>query len=217
MMENPGPIEPGPYDDNPVSEWQESRLVEPNRTNGLEVTTRNESAGGYCIRWSTENHPPKVKIGELLGIGGADQHPSYSLGVIRSLHSNDQSELDLELQIISNHVAATLAYEAKAEGRVPLRKKRDPITCLTLEADLPGGKKASPSIVFGSATHQVGSHLWLEDSINGIPRLIRLTRLVDFSSVYARFEFEYVEPDHTGDPGHEEQEHDEFESLWNTL
>lgn len=217
LMETKGPFDRGPYDDGPVNEWRESRLMESDRQNGLEVTTRNESAGGYCIRWSTKNHPPKVKIGELLGIGGSGTHPNYSLGVIRWMHNTSEAELDLGLQVISSHVAAAQAYEATARGKVPLRKRENPIMCLLLDADSQPTRKGGPSIVFASAAHAVDTHLWMDDSGSGEPRLIRLTRLIDFSSVYARFEFEFIMPDSSNSLTHDEEAHDEFESLWNAL
>ena len=215
LMESHGPFDHGPFDDDPVSEWRESRLIEPERPNGMEVTTRNESAGGYCISWAAGSHPPKVKIGELLGIGGSDTHPSYSLGVIRWLHSNNQAELDLGLQVISSHITAAQAYEATAGGRIPLRKKQDPMICLIMDANHQTMESDGPSIVLGTATHPVGTNLWLEDAA-GKPRLIKLTRLIDFSSVYGRFSFEYLSSEDKEDSP-ENGDHDEFESLWNAL
>ena len=200
----------------PGEQWQESRMLDQLDPRGLEVTTINESAGGYCIPWSADAHPPKVKVGELLGIGGANDKPDYSLGVIRWLHSVSQSQLELGLEVISSHVQAMNALPVPNGHRQPIRKQGDSLPCLLL--DLRDGRRENeePSLVLSSATYPVGTQLWLD----GLPedlRLVRLTRLIDFSSGFARYGFEFANRREEEGAGGEDNIYDDFDSLWNAL
>ena len=61
---------------------------------------------------------------------------------------------------------------------------------------------------------QTGVNLQL--SIGGKNQLIRLTKLVEFSSAFARYHFEFVKTDDE-ETGDEMRPGDEFDDLWNNL
>ena len=180
------------------------------------VTTVNESASGYCIRWPAGERMPKTRVGDLIGVGADQEEAPFSLGVVRWLRCIDQSEVEIGLQIISNQVEAARAYAAIAEGRVPLRNRRDPVTCLHIPPLSRSGSVQKPYLILSSAGYELGTFLWLEQVASGKVTLIRLARLIDFGGVFARFEIEYMntqDPNQQGDGSSRSQ----FEALWKSL
>lgn len=180
------------------------------------VTTVNESANGYCIRWAAGDQLPKTRVGDLIGVGENDDEFGFSLGVVRWLRSLDQTEVEVGLQIISNQVTAARVYPAIAEGKVPLRNRRDPVLSLFVAPIHHAGRKEKPSLVLASASYSLGTYFWLEEPGKAQPALIRLSRLIDFSGAFAQFEFESVR-NTDGDMRSEESSRSEFETLWKSL
>jgi len=195
-------------DFNPASD---STGEAPGRT----VTTTNESAVGYCIKWSAGEQAPKTRVGELVGIGSEDMQAGISLGVVRWLRCINQTELEAGLQIIPGAVKAVQAYQAIAEGKIPLRNRHNPIKCLFLPAPPTGqDRKEGPSLVLASMTLPVGTCLWLEDAqTSSEPQLVRLARVLDFSGTFARYGLEYIGKDDAD----AENDRTEFENLWKSL
>lgn len=195
--------------------WDDNQILDPLEPRGLEVTTLNESAGGYCIPWSADAHPPKVKVGELLGIGGADKGKDYGVGVVRWLHCLSHDQLELGLQILSSQVKAMNAQPIPSGKKKVPNKRTEPLPCLVLDLHDTPREHHEPSIVLSSASHPVGTQLVLD----GLPKpkqRVRITRLIDFSSGFARFGIEFPdqeqEDEQDAKPGYTE-----FDSLWNTL
>lgn len=180
------------------------------------VTTVNESANGYCIRWAAGEQLPKTRVGDLIGIGANDNTSGFSLGVVRWLRSLDQSDLEIGLEIISNQVKAAKVYTAIAEGKVPLRNRRDPTPGLLIGSLQKTGRKEKPSLILASASYDLGAHFWLEEPGTAKPSLIRLSRLIDFSGAFAQFAFDYVKKADSDTPA-ENSERSEFETLWKSL
>ncbi|BAN68813.1 hypothetical protein [endosymbiont of unidentified scaly snail isolate Monju] len=195
------------------AEWQESRMIDPLDPKGMEVTTLNESAGGYCIQWLAKDHPPKVKVGQLLGVGSKDNPLDYSLAVIRWMHSISQERLELGMEVISTHVRATHARPLNS-GKSS-RKALEKIPCFILDFHHPPRGNEEPSLVFNSTSYPTGSQFVLED-LPGDRQVIRLTRLIDFSSAFARLGFELVASGEDSE-GQSSKPYNEFDSLWNSL
>ncbi len=172
------------------------------------VTTINESAGGYCIRWQG-NGIPKVRIGELIGVESPTDRHSYGLGVIRWMKQLDDQQLDLGLEIISTRCEAADIREPEATQ--PHQRSR--YKCLVIN-DTDPSSNATASLVMNTLNLQTGVDLQL--SLAGKDQLIRLTKLVEFSSTFARYHFEFVktEDEETSD---ETRPGDEFDDLWNNL
>jgi hypothetical protein len=172
------------------------------------VKTINESAGGYCIRWQGEGIP-RVKIGELIGVESPSDRRSYGLGVIRWIKQLGDQKLDLGLEVISTRCEAADISEP-VDGPA---QKRSAHKCLVIN-DTDPSSNATASLLMNNLDLQTGVDLQL--SIGDQKQLIRLTKLVEFSSAFARYHFEFVKTDveETGDESHPG---DEFDDLWNNL
>jgi hypothetical protein len=173
------------------------------------VKTINESAGGYCIRWQGEGIP-RVKIGELIGVESPSDRRTYGLGVIRWMKQLGEQKLDLGLEIISTRCESADVREAAKTSprmRAPFYK------CLVIN-DTDPSANATASLVMSAMNLQTGVDLSL--SIGEKEQLIRLTKLVEFSSAFARYHFEFVktEKDEQAD---EARPGDDFDDLWSSL
>lgn len=173
------------------------------------VTTVNESAGGYCIRWKGEDIP-KVKIGELIGVESPADRRKYGLGVVRWMHQHSDQDLDLGLEIVSTRCEAGEVRESeqgKPRSHAPAYK------CLVIN-DTDPATNATASLVMSAMSLQNGSEATL--TLGEKEQPIRLTRLVEFSSAFARYQFELVksEEDEAND---EHRPGDDFNDLWSTL
>ncbi|MGB5638469.1 MAG: hypothetical protein WBM63_05065 [Sedimenticolaceae bacterium] len=173
------------------------------------VKTINESAGGYCIRWQGDGIP-RVKIGELIGVESPTDRRRYGLGVIRWMKQQAEEELDLGLEVISTRCEAADIREA---GKTSQRNRAPSYKCLVIN-DTDPSANATASLVMSAMSLPTGVDLWL--SIGGKEQLIRLSKLVEFSSAFARYHFEFVktEEDERADdarPG------GDFDDLWNNL
>jgi hypothetical protein len=173
------------------------------------VKTVNESAGGYCIRWQGENIP-RVKIGELIGVESPTDRRRYGLGVIRWMKQQPDQSLDLGLEVIATRCEAAEVREA---GQASPRQKTPSYKCLVIN-DTDPATNATASLVMSTMNLQTGVDLLL--TIAGREELIRLTKLVEFSSAFARYHFEFTqrEAEHDDDQA---RPSDEFSELWNNL
>ncbi len=173
------------------------------------VKTVNESAGGYCIRWEGEGIP-RVKIGELIGVESPSDRHKYGLGVIRWMKQLADQSLDLGLEVISTRCQAAdvrEAVKATPRNRTPSYK------CLVIN-DTDPSANATASLVMSTMSLQTGINLWL--TIGGKDQLIRLTKLVEFSSAFARYLFEFVQTEEA-QGGADGPPADQFSDLWNNL
>jgi len=174
------------------------------------VQTINESAGGYCIRWQGEGIP-RVKIGELIGVESPTNRQTYGLGVIRWMKQLGDQKLDLGLEILSTRCEAA---EIREDAKQPSPRNR-PISykCLVIN-DTDPAANATASLVMSAMSLQTGVDLWL--SITGKEQLIRLTKLVEFSSAFARYHFEFIKTEDDSDDD-ENRPGTEFDDLWGNL
>jgi hypothetical protein len=173
------------------------------------VTTINESAGGYCIRWQGEDIP-RVKIGELIGVESPSDRRRYGLGVVRWMHQLNDQTLDLGLEIVSTRCEAGEIRDADQE---PSRNRAPTLKCLVIN-DTDPSTNATASLVMSTMSLQTGVDAML--LLGDKEQLIRLTRLVEFSSAFARYQFEFVktEDDENVD---EKRPGDDFNDLWSNL
>lgn len=173
------------------------------------VNTINESAGGYCIRWKGE-HIPRVKIGELIGVESpADPH-KYGLGVVRWMQQLPDEFLNLGLEIISTRCEAGEVHEADADKP----RRRGPVFKCLIINDTDEAANATASLIMSAMNLQTGVELVL--TLGDREQLIRLTRLVEFSSAFARYLFEFVRTQQDEDETSNSPA-DDFNDLWGTL
>lgn len=182
----------------------------PNETASHTVTTINESAGGYCIRWHGL-HIPRVKIGELIGIESPSDHRKYGLGVIRWMKLLDDHGLDLGLEVIATRCGAADVREASADVK---RKRAPAYKCLVIN-DTDPSSNATASLVMSTMSLQTGVDLLL--TLDSKEHLIRLTKLVEFNSAFARYHFVFVETEQEESSDEDERPGDEFSDLWGNL
>lgn len=201
-------VSPAPL--NEFSEEPEAKPAEAeSETARHAVKTINESAGGYCIRWQGDNIP-RVKIGELIGVESPSDRHKYGLGVIRWMKQHPDQSLDLGLEVVSTRCEAGDVREA---AKVAPRNRAPSYKCLVIN-DTDPATNATASLVMSAMSLQTGVDLLL--SIGAKEQLIRLTKLVEFSSAFARYHFEFVKTEEQeradeGRPG------DEFSDLWSNL
>jgi hypothetical protein len=173
------------------------------------VKTINESAGGYCIRWQGEGIP-RVKIGELIGVEAPSDRRKYGLGVIRWMKQKAGEELDLGLEVISTRCEAAEIREA---GKASPRNRAPSFKCLVIN-DTDPSANATASLVMSAMSLPTGADLWL--TIGGKEQLVRLTKLVEFSSAFARYHFEFVKTEED-EPADDARPGGDFDDLWNNL
>jgi hypothetical protein len=173
------------------------------------VTTINESAGGYCIRWKGD-HIPRVKIGEIIGVRSPSDPRKYGLGVVRWMHQMPDECLNLGLEVISTHCQAGEIYEADSDHP---RKRGPTYKCLVIDAtDV--DNNAAPSLLMSAMNLDTDVELVLNSGSG--EQLIRLTRLLEFSSAFARYLFEPVHAEQDEErSGH--MPGDDFNDLWGSL
>jgi len=173
------------------------------------VKTINESAGGYCIRWQGKGIP-RVKIGELIGVESPSDRHTYGLGVIRWMKQLGDQKLELGLEIIATRCEAADVSET---GKTSARNRAPSYKCLVIN-DTDPSSNATASLVMSAMSLQTGIDLGL--NIGGKEQLIRLTKLVEFSSAFARYHFEFVKSD-KDESADEPRPGDAFDDLWNNL
>ena len=175
----------------------------------IAVTTKNESAGGYCIRWSVAGNAPKVKVGELVGIASPTHRRQFTLGVVRWLRLHGGQDLDLGLQIIASNVeAAQLRF---AETQTSRRSGNAPVDCLLLPAIENDPSADAASLIVSNAIFPLGSKLLLNQS--GHEKLVKLTSIVEFNSAFVRFQFTTMKKEEKN----EAPSKTSFDDLWNNL
>jgi|GEM_PF-835058 len=175
----------------------------------IAVTTQNESAGGYCIRWSTQGNAPKVKVGELVGIASPTQRRQFTLGVVRWLRLHGGQDLDLGLQIIASNVeAAQLRF---AETQNSRRSENTPVDCLLLPAIENDPSAGSESLIVSNAIFPLGTKLSLNHA--GLEKTVKLTSIVEFNSAFVRFQFTTMKKEEN------KKDHPKtsFDDLWSSL
>jgi hypothetical protein len=172
------------------------------------VKTVNESAGGYCIRWKGQQIP-RVKIGELVGVESPSDRRTYGLGVIRWMKQLADHELDIGLEVVATRCQAG---DVREVAKTSPRNRLPSFKCLLINNTDPNAQ-ASASLVMSAMTLQTGVDLWL--ATGGKEQMIRLTKLVEFSSAFARYLFEFVNND--ADQDGDEHVGDEFDELWSSL
>ncbi len=195
------PQEVEPPEDKPLPEIAET---EPHT-----VKTINESAGGYCIRWQGD-HIPRVKIGELIGVESPQDRRKYGLGVVRWMKQQPDQSLELGLEVISTRCAAADVREAESSST---RNRAPSYKCLIIN-DTDPGSDATASLVMSAMNLQTGVDLML--AMSGREQLIRLIKLVEFSSAFARYQFEFVKTEDEANIA-DGRPDDEFSDLWNNL
>ena len=118
--------------------------------------------------------------------------------------------LDLGLEVISTRCEAA---EVREMGKTSPASRAPSYKCLIIN-DTDPATNATASLIMSAMNLQTGVDLQLQ--LAGKEQLIRLTKLVEFSSAFVRYHFEFVQ---TEDKQGEDDGHpgDEFSDLWSSL
>ncbi len=147
--------------------------------------TFNESAGGYCINWTGDN-PPKIRVGELIGIQSASDHSQFSIGVARWLKHMPGIGLQLGMEIISPTAAAIKVHIAGNENRSHSTHK-----CVLLPK-LTASNRPS-CLILPVLNVQVGDRIQIDDGVEERPA--KLVRLLESTGTFNQFEYTYLDTD----------------------
>lgn len=190
-------------------DWSDS-LEAPEGADKISLKTLNESAGGYCIDWQSNGDIPKVKVGELIGIASASQRQQFSLGIVRWLRMGTTRKMEVGLQILANQIEA---ISVRTAGDIHNRRVDSaPSKGLLLAAADQSSTTHQPSLVLNAVSYPVGTELWMKTTAG--ERLIRLTKLVEFNSAFAQYQFSKSDQ-----PTSESEDNpaNNFDDLWNNL
>jgi hypothetical protein len=181
----------------------------PSTTSTHRVRTLNESAGGYCIRWAGDR-VPRIKIGELIGVESAADPHRYGLGVVRWMRLRSGGELDLGVEAVSTRCQAGQVHEAPTGAS---RERKPSYKCLLVKGTDPSADNAS--LVMAAMTLQIGVDLVL--TAGGHEQAIRLARLVEVNSAFARYRFEVLGDSEAAHDEADGATTDQFDDLWTNL
>jgi hypothetical protein len=188
--------------------WTQS--VEEKTYETYHCRTFNESAGGYCIDLSGRD-APKIRVGELVGIQSASDKAQFSIGVTRWIKNLPIKGLEFGIEVVSLDAFSASVSHTKATGS--LAAQQDALL-------LPEQKvsKHPNSIIVPALPYQVKDILLLEDSEG--KKTIQLTKLVEITGSFARFEFFIQDTIKNEAPTREEKEKEEdtdFDKIWDIL
>lgn len=172
--------------------------------------TINASAGGYSLLWYS-NNPPKIRIGELLGIRKEDDPEVFGVGILRWLKNIPSKGIAFGIQVLSQTaVAATIwPTDGKSEHHIALL--------------LPENKKmnTAASVLVESPIFRKGSTVFIDDSNTKIKA--RLTQQQESSRSFNQFAYVVLETknlrqtNQINEPLQEIGENDDFDSVWSLL
>ncbi len=145
--------------------------------------TFNESAGGYCINW-TGNNPPKIRVGELIGIQSASERSQFSMGIIRWLKNMPGVGLQLGMEIISPSADAILIH-------IPGDSQHNESTqkCILLPEVTASNRPAC--LILPILNIHVGDKIRIDTDNQQRPA--KLIRLLESTGTFSLFEFVYLD------------------------
>lgn len=147
--------------------------------------TFNESAGGYCINWTGDN-PPKIRVGELIGIQSASDRSQFSIGIARWLKHMPGVGLQLGMEIISPSSSAISVHVPGDEHHGSSTHK-----CILLPKITASNRPTS--LIMPVLNIRVGEKIRIDDGEK--ERLAKLTGLLESTGTFNQFEYIYLDLD----------------------
>ncbi len=161
----------------PLPAWVASAEKTPEP---FSCTTDNESAWGYCIAWPTANST-KIKVGELLGIHVTSNNTNQlRIGMSRWLRNLPGHGIQVGLEIIGLDSVAVKATLDDTNTGTPTS-----VACILLPASQTSGQSAT--LLTPMRQFTTGDQVLLDQS--GVKRPIRLTRLLESTGTFCRYQF----------------------------
>jgi len=172
----------------------------------------NISAGGYCLRWNSEN-TSKAQIGELIALHERepDGHFEWRVGTIRWMQFTRESGLAIGVQILSPKVLAAKVQRFN-------RPKETPFDCLIL----PYIKPLNQPMTIILPSHAFKTEDRLNIIISEDKMDIRLGERGEHTGSFTQFQFTSTEPRSRSKKPENEDENtarkkDDFDEIWSSL
>lgn len=170
----------------------------------------NESAGGHCLLGTIDYSAdaPKVQIGELIGIYNTSSQDSgqVSIGVIRRIRNTD-SGIELGIQKL-----APCAHTISSSKQIVSKSSQQFIRSLVL----PEIKSLQqPFTLVTHDMHKVNDVLIVYKQ--GHRFRIRLTRLVESTGVFSRFEFTVLNMMSANKTQESRETTDSYDGVWSLI
>lgn len=148
--------------------------------------TLNAGAGGYCLLWD-HNRSSNAQIGEIVGIREStnDGEDSWRIGVVRWMQYIRDKGLKLGIQILSPN--ALTIHSKLMKGRASQKQE---YRCLSLP-EIKAIKQPA-TLLTPSLHYREGDTLILNDHGNIVN--VQLTRLIENTGNYSRFQYTPVKP-----------------------
>lgn len=173
----------------------------------------NESAGGYCLlgRMAYDKDSRRVQVGELVGLNDNTSDPTqFSIGIIRRIKSwNNGLELGIQKLAPCAEAIATAAIPKDGES-----KKYNRSLVLPELSSI-----NQPATIITHAWQREGDKIIT--NIHGQKALIKLSKMLESTGVFAQFEFVVLEnedspPDKSSSAKDSPQE-EGFDDVWSLL
>ncbi len=161
--------------DNVQSPW--AAKYNQSEAEAYECTTRNESAGGYCIDWGDTN-APKIKPGELIGIQSAATGDHFGVATARWIKNSSEDKLQMGMQLIAPN---SFAVEVRLDDE-------SKISCVYSSLLVPESKfaKIPLSLIVPTNSYQEGDVLWINSGSN--ERRVCLAQLLSTTTSFAQYQ-----------------------------
>ncbi|MEJ2528947.1 MAG: hypothetical protein P8Z39_02395 [Gammaproteobacteria bacterium] len=173
----PNSIQYTQIEDDDAPAWTTQLLEKEGET--FSCKTFNESAGGYCINWTGDN-PPKIRVGELIGIQSASDRSQFSIGIARWLKHMPGIGLQMGMEIISPTSSAIVVHIPGDDHRGPSTHK-----CILLPKSTAGNR--SQSLVMPVMNIRVGEQVRIDDGNK--ESTIKLVKLLESTGTFNQFEY----------------------------
>jgi hypothetical protein len=171
----------------------------------------NVSAGGYCLRWDSQNSS-KAQVGELVGIREREPDQTYQwrVGVIRWMQFTREHGLEIGVQVLSPKVISCTVQRQE-------RKNEDPFNCLMLPGIKPIQQPATlllPAHAFRRG-NKLKLHVYERDME------IVLGTIREHTGSFTQFQFSQNDTDSSPNGGSKSgtssANADSFDSIWSSL
>ena len=190
---------------------EEEKLKLNKEDDDLHWEVVNISAGGYCLRWNSEN-TSKAQIGELIALHEQEANGGYEwrIGTIRWMQFTAQNGLEIGVQVLSPKVIA-------AEARRYLRPDETPFSALMVPGIRPLNQAAT--IILPAHAFKTGDKIKVEVFEQNIE--IKLSKKKEHTGSFTQFQFTHMEQKAKKKKIEKKQNtsknKDDFDEIWSSL
>ena len=171
----------------------------------------NISAGGYCLRWNSDN-ASKAQIGELIALHEreADGHFEWRIGVIRWMQFTKTNGLEIGVQVLSPKVVAAEVQRLNRLNELPfdslmvpgIKPLKQPATILLPAHAFKSGDKLKVKVFEQTMGIQLGTRR-------------------EHTGSFTQFQFVHVDGTERGEKNKKKKEasknKDDFDEIWTSL